>query len=143
MTVLSTRMLKVAAFAMVPIASAMAQTQPPIPSQQAPPEVIKPQTTLPKEHPGMPAGKGGGMTGAYSSLVGLRVMSSDGQRLGSVQNVRTTSDGKALIFVKTGGFLGFGARTVAIPEDKFARSGEFIQVALTVQEVSKLPEVED
>src|SRR5262249_16329250 len=121
MTVLSGRMFKVAAIAIVPIASAMAQTQPVNPSQVAPPEITK-------EHPGMAAGKGNGVAGAYSSLVGLSVISSDGEKLGSVQNVSVDPDGKTVIFVKAGGFLGLGARTVVIREDKFARSGDFIQI---------------
>jgi sporulation protein YlmC with PRC-barrel domain len=125
-------LIRVAVFAMVPIASVMAQTQPANPSKVAPPEIIGPQTTLP-EHPGM--------AGLYSSLIGLGVMSSDGERLGNVQNVIADPDGKAVIFVKTDGFLGLGPRTVAIPEGKFSHTGEFIQLALTVQEVSKLPEV--
>jgi hypothetical protein len=70
-------------------------------------------------------------------------MSSDGERLGSVRNVSAGPDGKSAIFVKTGGFLGLGAHTVAIPEGKFSRMGEFIQLGLTAQEVSKLPDVKE
>lgn len=152
--VLSTRVLKVAAIMMaLPIASTMAQTQPSTPSQTAPPEVVKPQTTLPqttlppttppKERQATPSGKGDGVAGAHNSLVGLAVMSSDGHRLGSVHNVSTGPDGKTVIFLKTGGFLGFGAHTVAIPEAKFTRSGEFIQLALSAQDVGKLPEAKE
>jgi hypothetical protein len=44
------------------------------------------------------------------------------------------------IHFKTGGFLGFGAKTVSVPDAKFTRSGDNIQLGLTADEVSKLPE---
>jgi PRC-barrel domain len=142
MSVLPTRVFRVAAIVLaVPAASATAQTQPPIPSQTAPPEIVRPQPTLPKERQTMPSGKAD--AGAHAALVGLVAFSSDGQKLGSVQNVSTGPDGKTVIFLRTGGFLGFGARIVAVPEAKFTRSGDFIQLGMTVQEVSKLPGAKD
>jgi len=72
----------------------------------------------------------------------LAVFSSDGSRLGSVHSVSADSDGKVkAIHIKTGGFLGIGGKLVAIPEGKFTRAGENIQLGMTVDEVSKLPEV--
>jgi hypothetical protein len=75
-------------------------------------------------------------------LMGLSVFSSDGSKLGSVQSVRSGPDGKATaIHIKTGGFLGFGGKIVAIPEGKFTKTGDRVQLSMTADEVSKLPEV--
>jgi PRC-barrel domain len=77
-------------------------------------------------------------------LVGLAVFSSDGGKLGNVHSVNAEPDGKVkAIHIKTGGFLGIGGKLVAIPEGKFTRSGENIQLGLTADEVSKLPEVKE
>jgi PRC-barrel domain len=122
-----------------PFASAMAQTQAPLPSQT---EMVKRQTT-PSEQQQVTPPTNSGVVAPNSSLVGLAAMSSDGRKLGSVQNVSTGPDGKTVIFLKTGGFLGFGGRVVAIPEGKFTRSGEFIQLGMTAEDVSKLPEAKD
>jgi hypothetical protein len=144
MSVLPTRVLRVATIVLaVPAAAATAQTQPPIPSQTAPPEIVRPQPTLPKERQAMPSGKADAGVGAHTALAGLVAFSSDGQKLGSVQNVSTGPDGKTVIFLRTGGFLGFGARIVAVPEARFTRSGDFIQLGMTAQEVSELPGAKD
>ena len=47
---------------------------------------------------------------------------------------------KAIHF-KSGGFLGIGGKLVAIPEGKFTRAGDNIQLGMTSEEVSKLPEI--
>jgi hypothetical protein len=79
-----------------------------------------------------------------NSLIGRTVLSSDGNRLGTVRGVNTAADGKVMaIKVKTGGFLGFGGKLVAIPQEKFTTTGDVIQAGLTADEVSKLPEVKD
>ena len=75
-------------------------------------------------------------------LIGLAVFSSDGSRLGTVQAVNAEPDGKVkAIHIKTGGFLGFGGKMVAIPEGKFTRAGDNVQLGMTSEEVSKLPEI--
>ena len=75
-------------------------------------------------------------------LVGLKVMSSDGSNLGDVRAVMSTADGQVTaVRIKSGGFLGFGGKIVEIPDGKFARKGDTIEVSLTADEVSKLPEV--
>jgi hypothetical protein len=77
-------------------------------------------------------------------LIGLAVFSSDGNKMGSVQSVTSTPDGKVTaIHIKTGGFLGFGGKMVAIPDAKFTKSGNNIQLGLTADEVSKLPEMKE
>jgi sporulation protein YlmC with PRC-barrel domain len=77
-------------------------------------------------------------------LVGLAVFGADGQKIGEVRDVKASADGKVeAIHVKTGGFLGFGGKTVAIPNGKFTRSGQAVQIAMTAADVTKLPVVED
>jgi sporulation protein YlmC with PRC-barrel domain len=77
-------------------------------------------------------------------LVGLNVFSSDGTRIGEVRAVNTGSSGDIVaLHIRTGGFLGFGGRIVAIPQGKFMRSGQSIRLDLDSDEVSGLPEVKD
>jgi hypothetical protein len=77
-------------------------------------------------------------------LIGLAVFSSDGSKLGSVHSVSAAPDGKVkAINIKTGGFLGIGGKLVAIPDGKFTRAGDNVQLGMSADEVSKLPEVKD
>lgn len=80
---------------------------------------------------------------AAKELIGLTAFSSDGSKVGDVRAVTTTPDGKVTLHLRTGGFLGFGGRIVAIPDDRYTRSAQSIRLALTADEVSKLPEVKD
>jgi len=48
-------------------------------------------------------------------------------------------NGKTAIGVKVGGFLGFGGHLVAIPDGKYNRLGDTIEINMTVDEVNKLP----
>jgi hypothetical protein len=78
------------------------------------------------------------------SLVGLSAFSSDGSKMGTVQSVNATPDGSVkAIHIKTGGFLGFGGKLVAIPDGRFTKSGDSIQLGMTADEVGKLPEVKE
>ena len=77
-------------------------------------------------------------------MIGLTVFSSDGNKLGSVQSVDAGADGTVrAIRLKTGGFLGFGGKLVEILEGKFTKSGDNVQLGMTSDEVSKLPEVKN
>jgi hypothetical protein len=83
-------------------------------------------------------------TPAGHDMVGLSVFSSDGSRVGDVRAVNEGPDGNvASLHVRTGGFLGFGARIVAIPEGKFARSGQGVRLTFTAEEVGNLPPVKN
>jgi len=76
-----------------------------------------------------------------NSLVGLKVYSSDGRLLGPVQCVETDNTGRVtIIALKNGGFLGFGGKLVAIPDGKFTRVGDNVQLGMTSEQVSRLPE---
>jgi hypothetical protein len=134
------RMGVAAVFVSVPLLQASAQTNEPTtpkaPAPSASPPAAKPTPSAPSQSMTTP--------GKVDPLIGLNVLSSDGSKLGSVQRVKSTPDGKVEeIQFKTGGFLGFGGKLVAIPESKYARKGDTIQLQLTADEVSKLPEVKD
>jgi hypothetical protein len=140
----------IAVIAAVPAFAVLAQTQP---SQPTPPSQVSPPATPqapPAAKPSGPAQKSPAGQAEHDKsakanpLLGMPVLSSDGSRLGTVQSVNAQPDGKVkAIHFKTGGFLGFGGKLVAIPEGKFAISGKNVQLALTADEVSKLPEIEE
>ena len=149
MTVLKpVRLLGTAAIlATIPLLSAIAQTQSPPPSDTSPPPAVtKPEaTTPPAQREAMPPTSPNQKTTAAPAMVapsaGLAVQSSDGSSLGSIRSVKAGPDGKvSAIYLKTGGFLGMGGKIVAIPEGKFTRKGDVIQLSMTADEVSKLPE---
>ena len=129
----------------VPLVTAMAQTQSPAPSPTSPPAATIPETSAPSAAPQaapptMPSDKKAAAPAAAGNLVGLTAKSSDGTNLGTVQSVMTEPGGKTAIGVKVGGFLGFGGHVVAIPDGKFNRLGDTVQVNMTADEVNKLPE---
>jgi sporulation protein YlmC with PRC-barrel domain len=102
------------------------------PDAQAAPQAPKTPAVKPSDAPVTP------------SLVGLVVFSSDGTRVGEVRSVDTGPNGTIVgLQVRTGGFLGFGGRIVAIPEGKFIRSGQSIRIDLDSDEVTGLPDVKD
>src|SRR5262245_48293310 len=126
---------------------ATAQTPTPSPpSPSAPPPAARPE-----QGPAPPAATQPGATGKSATapreanpLIRLAVISSDGSKVGTVQRVSTGPDGSVKsIQIRTGGFLGFGARLVAIPEGRFTRNGDNVQLGITADEVSKLPEVKE
>jgi PRC-barrel domain len=134
---------------------ASAQQTPP-PSPTSPPAATTPdpapmppasRPTAPPEKPALtprPSDKSVTAPAKANPLIGLAVFSSDGSKLGTVHSVSAEPDGKVkAIRLKTGGFLGFGGKMVQIPDGKFTKSGDNIQLGLTAEEVSKLPEVKE
>jgi hypothetical protein len=74
----------------------------------------------------------------------LAVFASDGTKVGTIDSVDGEPDGRiTAINVRTGGFLGFGTKVVAVPEGKFERTGSSVRVALTAEELSKLPAINE
>ena len=139
------RILLAAALILAPLAVAAQQgpTKPqepqaaPSPAPEPGPQVTPPpRPVAPSE---TPAGQS-----QTQSLVGLVVFSSDGTRVGEVRSVSTGPAGDIVsLHVRTGGFLGFGGRIVAIPQGKFIRSGQSIRLDFDSDEVKRLPEVRD
>jgi PRC-barrel domain len=153
-----TRLRLIGAAALVSSAAALsaaAQTQTPAPETTppavktepaptpAPPTGMKPSDAM--KTPAAPsATERQSAAPAKNPMIGLNVFSSDGNKLGAVQSVDAGSDGKVrAIRLKTGGFLGFGGKLVEIPEGKFTKSGDNVQLGMTSDEVSKLPEVKN
>jgi sporulation protein YlmC with PRC-barrel domain len=84
-----------------------------------------------------------GMT--TDQLVGMDVVDSDGESVGSVSDLLIGADNtidRAVIDV--GGFLGFGAKSVAIGMDRlsFAEGDDKIMLAATREELDAMPEWE-
>ena len=77
---------------------------------------------------------------AVAPQPGMVVVSSDGHRIGTVESINGTQDGRVTaLHIASGGFLGFGARLVTIPEGRFTVVGNIVRVEMTADEVSKLP----
>jgi hypothetical protein len=63
-----------------------------------------------------------------------------GERLGDVERVVQSPDGKRHVVVGVGGFLGIGETHVAIPAERLAfRGNRLVAVGLTNDEIKKLP----
>ena len=123
----------------VPLVTAMAQAQPNPTSPANPPAATQPPPSAP---PAAPTDKKAGTSTAIADLVGLTAKSSDGASLGTVYGVTMAPGGKVTaIGVKVGGFLGFGGHMVIIPDGKFDRVGDTVQINMSSDEVHKLPEV--
>jgi hypothetical protein len=128
--------------AVVPLVAAMAQTQPSPPSPTNPPAATQPQSSMPPAapQPTTPSDKKAAAP-TFGDLVGLTAKSSDGANLGTVYGVTMGPGGKVTaIGVKVGGFLGFGGHMVVIPDGKFNRVGDTVEINMTADEVHKLPE---
>jgi sporulation protein YlmC with PRC-barrel domain len=151
-----TRLRLIGAAALVSSAAALsaaAQTQTPAPETTPPAVKPEPAPTPPTgmkpsdamKTPAAPsATERQSAAPAKNPMIGLNVFSSDGNKLGSVQSVDAGPDGKVrAIRLKTGGFLGFGGKLVEIPEGKFTKSGDNVQLGMSSDEVSKLPEVKN
>ena len=150
-------------------AHAQTSTQTPSPATQTPSGVVKvlppaeaagsealpggaptPSKT-PSAAPAPSAGKSAdavGTSGAASTIkdvaVGSAVFGSDGQKIGEIKGVKADPGGKIEeIHVKTGGILGFGGKVIVIPGGKIAKGGKTVQVAMTVEDVGKLPAMVD
>lgn len=129
----------------VPLVAVMAQTQSPPPSPTSPPAATIPETSAPPAAPQAmpsttPSDKKAAAPVATGDLVGLTAKSSDGTNLGTVHSVIAAPGGKTTIGVKVGGFLGFGGHMVGIPDGKFNKIGDIVQVNMTTDEVHKLPQ---
>jgi sporulation protein YlmC with PRC-barrel domain len=79
---------------------------------------------------------------SHNPLVGLSVLSSDGNKVGTVDSVDGEPDGNiTAINITMGGFLGLGVKLVAIPEGKFRRIGDNVRLGMTADEARKMPEL--
>jgi PRC-barrel domain len=127
------------------LSAASQSPAPPAPAEEKPPATAPAQEPGPspqRPHAAPPSETPAGQMG--QDLVGLSVFSSDGSKVGDVRAVNTGPSGNiATLHVRTGGFLGFGGRLVAIPEGSFAKKGPDIRLTLTAEQVSNLPAVKE
>jgi|ERR1700704_1020803 len=79
-------------------------------------------------------------TTSDAQLIGAPVFAGDGIKIGQVVDVSTTDGHIDQIRVLTGSALGFGERTVAIPQPAFMiHGGRVILPDLTSEDVQALP----
>jgi sporulation protein YlmC with PRC-barrel domain len=129
--------------ASLPLAASAQSTNQPSPDATPPATRSEPSPLPPAATTQRPMDKPVATVNA-KALMGLAVFSSDGSKMGTVQSVSQAPDGSVkAIRIKTGGFLGFGTKLVAIPEGRFTKSGDSIQLGITADEVGKLPEVKE
>jgi hypothetical protein len=118
-----------------------AQAPPPAPAEAPPADAAPGPQTFPPE-PKKRRAAPRSESPAGHEMLGLSVYSSDGSRVGDVHDVKMGPNGDvAALHVRSGGFLGFGARIVAIPEGKFAHNGQSVRLVYTAEEVGRLPQV--
>lgn len=106
------------------------------------------QATLPEETDAdMPTlGAGMGVTFAASDLLGADLVNHEGESIASVDELLIDGDGQVGMFlVDVGGFLGIGARTVAIPLSDVTMSHDedadiVLRASLTREQLEALPE---
>jgi hypothetical protein len=124
----------------MPLATALAQTQSPPASPQSPPAATVPQATPPATSPERKFAA----PSDTADLAGLTAKSSDGMNLGTVYGATMDPGGKVTrIALRVGGFLGFGAHMVILPEGSFRRVNDTLQVNMTRDDVNKLPRVKE
>jgi sporulation protein YlmC with PRC-barrel domain len=95
-----------------------------------------PAASAPSDQSAVPSKEGA----QADDLTGLPLYSSDGQKVGEVTAVKMSPDGNALQ-AEIGGFLGIGGKTVEIPAGSFQQAGDRVTLALTADEVGKLPDI--
>lgn len=141
MSMLKTARMFGAATVLVSTSALTAMAQTTEPTAPTPPTATPPAATMPAPKPPRAATA---PAEQKHPLIGLAAFSSDGSRVGSVDSVSTDADGKVKsINLKTGGFLGIGGRLVTIPDGKFTKSGDNVQLGMTSEEVSKLPAIKE
>src|ERR1700730_8258198 len=119
----------------------LSQAQSPTPPSASPPSATQPMPApVPQTNPGLrPVVPGSGERNVVAPiknpLIGLPVFSSDGNKLGILASVHARPDSKVTATnSRTGGFLGFGTKLVAIPEAKFTRTGHMLRLGMTAEE---------
>jgi hypothetical protein len=78
-----------------------------------------------------------------SDIVGKDLYDRSGNEVAKIQDVRTSADGKiAAVELDMGGFLGIGARRIAVPVDKLElKDGRIQSNSLSADQIRELPHV--
>jgi 3-oxoacyl-ACP reductase-like protein len=145
-----------AAMTIAMIAPAVAQTSTPDPAPATPPAVSSPATTAPATPTAPPApsaapapGTTTGSTTAtpplgmatrmltVNALEDMDLVGADRKEIGNIEGVvENNADKKQFVLVERGGFLGFGAKEIAIPVENLAVQGG--KVTLRNMDVAQL-----
>ena len=112
----------------------------------------QPQQTAQAQQPAQPAPQPGGAhqpspqdnavaNMKSDNLVGKWLYGRDGNSVASIQDVKTSPDGKIqAVEVDVGGFLGIGSRRVAVPVDSLQVKGDRIEsTSMTSDQIQNLP----
>jgi sporulation protein YlmC with PRC-barrel domain len=140
-----------AAMTIAMLAPAVAQTSTSDPAPATPPAASSPTTTAPAAPPAA-APAPGTTTGSTTTtsplgtatrmltvdaLGDMDLVGADGKEIGAIQGVvENNTDKKQFVLVERGGFLGFGAKEIAIPVENIAVQGE--KVTLRSMDVAQL-----
>ncbi|MEO1282287.1 MAG: PRC-barrel domain-containing protein [Pseudomonadota bacterium] len=80
---------------------------------------------------------------AGDDLIGRNVVAADGKSVGEVAAVKADDAGRVKeLHIKTGGFLGFGAKTRVLTPEVFVETPEAIQLRVASTDLNQLPELE-
>ena len=138
-----------AAMTIAMLAPAVAQTSTSDPAPATPPAASSPTTTAPAAPPIPAPGTTTGSTTAASplgtatrmltvdALGDMDLVGADGKEIGDIEGVvENNADKKQFVLVERGGFLGFGAKEIAVPVENLAVQGE--KVTLRNMDVAQL-----
>jgi sporulation protein YlmC with PRC-barrel domain len=140
-----------AAITIAMLAPAVAQTSTPAPAPAAPPAASSPTTTAPATPPAAAPAPGTttGSTTATSTLStatrmvtvdalgDMDLVGADGKEIGDIEGVvENNANKKQFVLVGRGGFLGFGAKELAIPVENVTVQGG--KVTLLNMDVAQL-----
>ncbi len=137
-----------AAMTMAMLAPAAAQTPPsdpaPTPPATSAPPVTAPTSPAPPSASPAPGTTTGsttlgatGRTLTVDALEDMDLVGADGKEIGDIEGVvENNADKKQFVVIERGGFLGFGAKEIAIPVDNVAVQGE--KVILRNMDVAQL-----
>jgi len=109
-------------------------------------EQIPPRQVVRSEAPHPPTARVATPAGEQMNLahmIGSKVKNPAGQTIGEVESVLLDRSGRVeTVIVSVGGFLGFGAREVALDWDdvKIADGGRLVSVDMTEMQLKQMPE---
>lgn len=80
-----------------------------------------------------------------SDVIGTDIHGAQGEEIGSIEDIVMNRNGNAkAALVDVGGFLGIGAKRVAIPMDRLSlRDDRVVATAMTKEQIEQLPEYDD
>lgn len=115
-------------------------------SASAPEPSAKPGAADTLERSATPATEGGSQAAAIppEDLKGMPVHDASGEKIGEVEDVRTGAGGDVeRLIVSQGGFMGLGAKKIAIDGQQARIQSDRVTLGLTGSQVSELPDYQD